>query len=56
MTTPFCTEPADRTEENRLRQYVDHLNDKVDYAKWKQDLILNYNYMPLKTIKEKIQT
>ena len=50
-TTPFYTQPLDKTDQLKLRKYVDNLNDKIDYAKWKQELVLNYNYMPLKTIK-----
>jgi hypothetical protein len=26
-----------------------------DYAKWKQDLVLKYNYMPMKRMTEKVQ-
>lgn len=26
----------------------------MDYAKWKQNLVLSYNYMPLANIKEKL--
>lgn len=26
----------------------------MDYAKWKQSLVLSYNYMPLANIKEKL--
>lgn len=54
--TPFYTDLTDRNEEFNIRNYVNSLDDKIDYAKWKQDLVLNYNYMPLKNIKEKIQT
>ena len=56
MTTPFCTEPTDRTDEHKLRNYIDNIHDKINYAKWKQDLILSYNYMPLKNIKDKINS
>lgn len=27
----------------------------MDYARWKQNLVLSYNYMPLANIKEKLQ-
>ena len=53
--TPFCTEPI-TVQKNPLQKYVDNLNEKLDYAKWKQNLVLNFNYMPLKNIKEKIET
>lgn len=41
---------------NNLTKYVDNLESKIDYAKWKQNLVLKYNYMPLKRITEKVQT
>lgn len=31
------------------------LDAKMDYARWKQNLVLSYNYMPLANIKEKLQ-
>lgn len=30
------------------------LDNKLDYAKWKQGLVLKYNYMPMKRITEKV--
>lgn len=52
----YITDLADRTEQDTLRRYVDKLDSKIDYAKWKQSLVLSYNYMPLQSIKEKIDT
>ena len=34
--------------------YIDSLEHKIEGAKWKQKLILTYNYMPLEFVKEKI--
>lgn len=31
------------------------MDKKIDYAKWKQDLVLKYNYMPMKRMTEKVQ-
>jgi hypothetical protein len=33
---------------------VNALESKLDYAKWKQGLVLKYNYMPMKRIAEKV--
>lgn len=41
-------------QQNKLKKYVDNLNNKIDYAKWKQTLILQYNYLPLKRITQKV--
>ena len=38
----------------KLRRYVNALENKLDYAKWKQGLVLKYNYMPMKRIAEKV--
>jgi hypothetical protein len=35
---------------NDLTKYVDNLDNKIDYAKWKQNLVLKFNYMPIKRI------
>lgn len=55
---PYLTEPEhfplphkDRT----LRAYVDQLDSKINYAKWKQNLVLTYNYLPLSTISDKLE-
>lgn len=47
----YITEAPPNGQENPLRSYVNVLESKLDYAKWKQDLVLNYNYMPLANIK-----
>lgn len=39
------------SEDSGLRAYVNKLQNKIDYAKWKQKLVLNYNYLPLSNIK-----
>lgn len=52
----YLTDVWERPDENNLRKYVDKLDSKIDYAKWKQSLVLSYNYMPLQTIREKIDT
>lgn len=31
--------------------YINSLDKKIASAKWKQTLILNYNYMPLEMVK-----
>ena len=51
----YLTDIIEKNEETKLRQYVDRLENKIGYAKWKQSLVLNYNYMPLQNIKEKIE-
>ena len=38
-----------------LRKYVDNLENKIDYAKWKQRTVLEFNYLPIKRIAEKVQ-
>ena len=52
--SPYLTDFTDKIEPDKLRSYVDNLDSKIDYAKWKQALVLKYNYMPLENIKEKI--
>lgn len=32
------------------------MHEKIDYAKWKQQLVLKYNYLPMKRIADKIET
>ena len=39
----------------KLSVYVDNLSKKLDYAKWKQSLVLQYNYLPMKRITEKVE-
>ena len=39
----------------KLSNYVDNLSKKLDYAKWKQTLVLQYNYLPMKRITEKVE-
>lgn len=39
---------------HKLRSYVDNLERKILSAKWKQNLVLTYNYMPLENVKEKL--
>lgn len=52
----FCTELQEGDENaGHLRRYVNNLDSKIDYAKWKQSLVLKYNYMPMKRIMEKVQ-
>lgn len=54
----YLTEPelaplsAGRTS---LRSYVDKLDNKIGYAKWKQNLVLRYNYMPLAMVGDSIE-
>ena len=38
-----------------LRKYVENLESKLDYAKWKQKIVLEFNYLPIKRIAEKVQ-
>ena len=42
-------------EEGRLHKYVDNMHNKIDYAKWKQELVLKYNYLPMKRLTDKIE-
>ena len=55
----FYTDVKEKTEmeqqEGKLKKYVDNLNKKIDYAKWKQSLVLQYNYLPMKRITEKVE-
>jgi hypothetical protein len=55
----FFTDIKERREmdqhESSLRKYVDNLHNKLDYAKWKQSLVLQYNYLPMKRITEKVE-
>jgi hypothetical protein len=52
----FYTDLQEGDEDaGRLRRYVNALESKLDYAKWKQSLVLKYNYMPMKRITEKVQ-
>lgn len=52
----FCTDLHEGDENaGHLRKYVNNLDSKIDYAKWKQNLVLKYNYMPMKRIMEKVQ-
>ena len=37
--------------QKKLKLYVDNLNSKLDFAKWKQSLLLKYNYVPFDMIK-----
>ena len=54
----FYTDIKEKTEmerqEGHLTKYVDNLHSKLDYAKWKQSLVLQYNYLPMKRITEKV--
>lgn len=49
----YITEIENKPD-NSLREYVNVINTKLDYAKWKQNLVLSYNYMPLANIQEKL--
>jgi hypothetical protein len=52
----FCTRPQEGEESAaNLARYVNDLESKIDYAKWKQSLVLKFNYMPMKRITEKIE-
>jgi uncharacterized protein (UPF0332 family) len=55
----FYTDLKERGEveqqEGKLNRYVDNINQKIDYAKWKQELVLKYNYLPMKRIGDKIE-
>lgn len=42
-------------QEGKLNRYVDNISQKIDYAKWKQELVLKYNYLPMKRIGDKIE-
>ncbi len=57
-TRLFYTDLKEKDEvqeqESKLGSYVQGLNNKIDYAKWKQDLVLKYNYLPIKRITDKI--
>lgn len=52
----FCTRPQEGDEKGgNLLRYVEDLESKIEYAKWKQSLVLKFNYMPMKRITEKIE-
>ena len=38
-------------DSSKLQIYIDSLDKKIQGAKWKQNLILTYNYMPLEMAK-----
>lgn len=51
----FITEAkSDGRKNDFLQSYVDSLGKRIDSAKWKQNLILMYNYMPLTIIQDKM--
>ena len=47
----YITMQASKNPANNLRNYVDNLERKILSAKWKQNLVLTYNYMPLENVK-----
>ena len=47
----YLTDLQPQPKHSSLHHYVDKLDSKIDYAKWKQSLVLSYNYMPLQSIK-----
>lgn len=54
-SSAFYTDVQEGDENaGKLRRYVNALESKLDYAKWKQSLVLKYNYMPMKRITEKV--
>jgi len=56
ISSAFYTDIQERDESAaHLNRYVANLDSKLDYAKWKQDLVLKFNYMPLKRITERIE-
>lgn len=56
LSRAFYTDIQERDENAaNLNSYVTNLNSKLDYAKWKQDLVLKFNYMPMKRIAERIE-
>lgn len=51
----FVTEvKMESTKNDHLQTYVDSLGKRIDSAKWKQNLVLMYNYMPLTIIQDKM--
>ena len=38
-----------------MSSYVENLSRKLDYANWKQSLVLQYNYLPMKRITQKVE-
>jgi hypothetical protein len=56
LARAFYTDIQERDENaTNLNSYVANLNSKLDYAKWKQDLVLKFNYMPMKRIADRIE-
>lgn len=59
LSKAFYTDVKERSEieeeEHKLHRYVENMNSKIDYAKWKQELVLKYNYLPMKRITDKIE-
>jgi hypothetical protein len=37
----------EKSHKQQLQFYIDSLEGKIERAKWKQNTILKYNYMPL---------
>lgn len=43
----YLTEAKDRDFKTKMMSYVNSIENKIERAKWKQNLILTYNYIPL---------